>query len=314
MTFITGSITNANPGPALYAVIETAALADGWTLDDTVTIGGNTHKVLKSAAAGNTYALDWYLDINYPTTGTTGGIRFCPFEGYTAASDVATRGPRTGSSDSTIETTYYSRLGATTQALETTWANTASNTGLSTALTTSAFTYWVSITRNRIIVLLSNVGTSVAYAGFFTPTSAHTSHAGASLFPLVMAVINSGASAFASTSSTASMAFTRVPKSTSTNWGSNAGTDRLGLITSGQVGVADSLNTGQTLLSPLPVYMGAQAASSSVPGGSFVGTFDGLATGYVVSSAIRGDTVTVGSDTWYALAPSSSVTVFLKGV
>src|SRR6187402_1092437 len=112
MTYITGTITDANPGPLLYAAIETAAIALGYTLEDTVVIGSNTHKILKSAAAGNSRGQDWYLDINFATTGVVGGIRFAPFEGYNPATDQGIRGPYTISTTA-IEQTYYSPFGVT---------------------------------------------------------------------------------------------------------------------------------------------------------------------------------------------------------
>lgn len=319
MTFITGTVTNANPGPTLYALIETPALAAGWTLDDTVVIGGNTHKVLKSAAAGNTYGLDWYLDINYPTTGITGGMRFTPFEGYTAASDVGLRGPYSAA-NAVLDATTYSRFGATTSALETNWANSASYTALSATLSTSTFTYWITITRDRIIVMTSLQATQVSYAGFFTPTSAHSSNAGAALFPLVTATVTANSASTSSTTpSSVTMAFTRTPKLTSIpSWGSSAYATAqagvLGFFGSGQAGVAASEITGASQLVPVPILMGVGVT----PGvgstlSALAGYFDGVAAGYVLSSAVRGDSLTVGSDTWYAATPSGSYGLFFKG-
>jgi hypothetical protein len=320
MTFITpASITNANPGPTLYAVIETAALALGFTLDDTVTIGGNTHKVLKSAAAGNTYGLDWYLDINYPTTGTTGGMRFAPFEGYTAASDVGTRGPFGNTVTSTLDATTYSRYGATTNALETNWTNNSSASGVSMPLSTSAFTYWISITRDRIIVLTSVNVSIIYYTGFFTPSSAHSSNAGAALFPLVMAAISTGAQCATGNGSTATMAFTRVPKASTIAWADSGRINSLApqvhALVEGQVGTAVSEFTGRATIIPLQVQMGsASVPSTSTPLAANVGQISDVATGYVTTAAVRGDTVTVGSDTWYAATASGSATLFMRGV
>lgn len=317
MAFITGSITNANPGPTLYALIETAALGIGWTLDDTVVIGSNTHKVLKSAAAGNTYGLDWYLDINYPTTGITGGMRFAPFEGYTAASDVGLRGPYGHASNTTIDATTYSRYGASTSALETNWYNTASS-NVSMTLATTAFTYWVSITRNRIVVMTSLQTTSIFYTGFFTPTALHSAHAGASMFPLVMCrpQVNNNA---ASASSGSSLAFTRAPKAATINWASSgmavSEISSIGWGLSGGVGISASEYTGLTQILPLPVVMGAGSIGSTTTSLGHVGYLDGVAGGYGVSTAIRGDTITVGSDTWYSTSPAStSLFMFMAGV
>lgn len=317
MAFITGSVTNANPGPTLYALIETAALGIGWTLDDTVVIGSNTHKVLKSAAAGNTYGLDWYLDINYPTTGITGGMRFAPFEGYTAASDVGLRGPYQAS-NTTIDATTYSRFGASTSALETNWANTASFSALSATLSTSAFTYWISVTRDRIIVMTSLQATAIFYTGFFTPTALHTSHAGASLFPLVMARVSPNTGATTDTSSsTTTMSFTRVPKATSINWGGSGivvgAASTVGWGLAGVVGTGVSEYTGLTQIIQLPVVMGTNQINTGA-GYAHVGYLNGLAEGFTVGTAVRGDTITVGSDTWYATTVSSNLSLFMAGV
>ena len=324
MTFISTPITSANPGPAIYAAIETAALADGWTLDDTVTIGSNTHKVLKSAAAGNAQGKDWYLDINYPTTGTTGGIRFAPFEGYTAASDVGLRGPY-ATTNSTIEATNYSAFGATTSALETSWSNTASYTNLSLALTTGSFTANVSVTRNRIIVQLTNDQNKIAYTGFWTPSSAHSSHAGASLFPLIMTVlVNSNAKSTSAGGTGASAALTRAPKAASTNFGQTWSwansvavpiTDLYAAgLHAGQPGIATSPFTGTNDLVPVPVLMGWPSQFTGTYHSSNVGYLDGVAIGAIASTAIRADEVTIGSDQWYATAPSSSFAVWFKAV
>lgn len=329
MTFITGTITNANPGPTLYSAIETAALALGWTLVDTVTIGGNTHKVLKSAGAsgGNTQGLDWYLDINYPTTGTTGGIRFCPFETYNASTHVAGGGPYS-QSNTTIDATYYSRFGATQSALETNWANTTSYTGLSTALVTIAFTYWISITRDRIIVMLSNVATAIAYAGFFTPSSAFSSNAGSALFPLVAAYLSppSGASYSNATNSTACL--TRLPKlgaMASSGWQYHCiiatNTANFGNFPEGQIGVAVSPFTGRSTGTPLTVAANAAGLSLTGPSSNTtsaatdgIGTIDDIIVDYVSAGSIRGDSITIGSDTWYGITPSTASGLFFRGV
>lgn len=319
MTFITGSITNANPGPTLYALIETAATGAGWTLDDTVVIGGNTHKVLKSAAAGNTYGLDWYLDINFPTTGITGGMRFAPFEGYTAASDVGLRGPFGHVTVATIDATTYSRYGAATSALETNWTNSASASAISATLSTSAFTYWISITRNRIVVLTSLQPTTIFYGGFFTPTAAHSAHAGAALFPLLMAAIPLVTAATTTSSiGTATVAFTRAPKAVTINWATSGRIFADPTVTayfgSGQAGTAVSEHTGVSQIVPVPIIMGVSAApTTATPLAANVGFLDGVAAGYIAPGAVRGDTLTVGADTWYATNPSSNFGLFLKG-
>lgn len=327
MTFITGSITNANPGPALYTVIETAALADGWTLDDTRVIGANTHKVLKSAAAGNTYGLDWFLDINYPTTGITGGIRFAAFEGYTSGTGLAVNGPYTGSS-TVIDPTTYSRFGSTGSALETNWYNTAAHTAMSNMLSTSAFTYWVSITRDRIIVMLTTQPSIIHYAGFYTPTAAHASHAGASMFPLITTRVTTTNSATTATSvsaasvATSTASLTRIPKITSGNWNTNCSTwggpqlvGTLGAGVIGSGGLSPSEITGETTVTPVPILAGsAVAATVGTTPSAFIGTLEDVGGASVVATSVRGDTVTIGADTWYACTHATQFTLLFRGV
>lgn len=322
MSFITNTITNANPGPALYADIETAMLALGWTLVDTVVIGSNTHKVLKSAGAsgGNTYGLDWYLDINYPTTGVTGGIRFAPFEGYNATTHVGTNGPY-NSNNTTIDATVYSRFGSTGSALETNWNNTASN-GFSMALQTTAFTYNISVTRDYIVGQLSNTLGAIFYTGFFTPTSAFSSNAGASLYPLIQTVntVSTTTSAF-SGSNTACL--TRLPKATTLfSWQFHVATS--GVQQANMEGIANtavSPLTGRTAVSPLLVYASNQAqnvgqiipVNSANLDSATIGTID--AVGYLRAAATtqQRDFVTISSTNWYVTSLSTAIVLAFKG-
>lgn len=331
MSFITGPVSNANPGPTLYALIETAALAQGWTLVDTVVIGSNTHKVLKSAGAsgGNTYGLDWYLDINYPTTGTTGGIRFAPFEGYNATTHVATNGPYGASSDATVNQTTFSRFGTTGSALETNWYNTSGYTSLSTVLST-AFTYFISITRDGIGIILTSDPTSLSYTGYYTPTSAHSTAAGAALFPLIMTKMtpmSTGASTLSQNNALSSAAVTRMPNAPTGSWftwGASAIIAGGALLpfTTGQIGGTgiSPLTGDQSIASGMPIYSGANVVSSasnlsSTIISALVGTMPAtIGLGVTGSSVIVGNTVTIGSDTWYSTSYGSGVSLFLKGV
>lgn len=311
MTFITGTITDSNPGPQIYARIETAALADGWLLDDSVTIGGNTHRVLKSPAAGNVRNLDWWLDINFPTTGIAGGMRFAPFEFYNPATDLATRGPIQGGFDNVIETTYYSRYGATQKGLETDWNNQTGYT-ISTGLTTASFTYYISITRNRIIALFTNNPSELVYTGFYTPTTEYIENTavGGLLFPLVMLKMPSASNVQGgNASNNAQLCVTRVPKFTAFNWsGANLNCTGIGQLVAGQVGVAPAPTTNETVLSPMVLIFG------TAPNTGFVGVLDGMAHGYVNAVAVRGDTVTINADTWYMTTPNATSAAFMRAV
>jgi hypothetical protein len=303
---------DANPGPLVHTALATKLLAQGWTLEDTVVIGARTHKVYKSAAAGNTYALDWYLDVSYPTTGVASGVLLAPFEGYTAASDVALRGPYTAS-NTTIDGTTYSRLGATTSALETNWANTTSHTSLDTPLSTSAFVINASVTRDRVVLLASTEPTQISYTGFYTPTAAHVTHAGAALFPLIMTRLNGSSDRVTSgTASAASAAVTRVPKLSTIQWAASVivtpNTARL----NGRIGGATSEGDNQITTVPFLVAIGA--ASINAPGASHVGELDGIQVGWADAAVARGDVVTIDGATFTLSTVTSSATVCMEQV
>lgn len=186
MTYITGSITDANPGPALHALMAPALTAAGFTLVDTVVISTRTHKVWKSPAAGNAQNLDWYLDVAYTTSGA-GTMTLVAFEMFDPATDLGYRGPYVAAV-STIDATTSSRFGATGQALESQWLSAAS-VGIQTALTTSAFGYWISITADRVILLSSGAPSALMYAGFYQPDPLYAAKAAASMYPLYTGLV-----------------------------------------------------------------------------------------------------------------------------
>jgi hypothetical protein len=296
---------DANPGPLVHTALATKLLAQGWTLEDTVVIGARTHKVYKSAAAGNTYNLDWFLDVSYPTTGVATGLMLCPFEGYTAGSDVALRGPASASATNAPDATTYSRFGATTSALETNWANTGSHTSLITPLSVSAFVINVSATRDRVILLSSTEGTEVSYCGFFTPTSAHAAHAGAALFPLITArLLGASDRSSSGTAANVSGALTRIPKaSTVSNWNAHCAVSPNAMRMNGKIGGAASEGDNQITTAAFLVGMGAAVFG----GGSatHIGELDGVECGFADGTVARGDVVTIDGST-YTLSTTSS--------
>jgi hypothetical protein len=281
---------DANPGPLVHTALATKLLALGWTLEDTVVIGARTHKVYKSAAAGNTYSLDWFLDISYPTTGTATGLLLTPFEGYDAATDLATRGPYSAS-NTTLDATTYSRFGATALGLESGWANSSTYTQLDTPLTTAGFVIDASVTRDRVVLLSSTEGTQVSYCGFFEPTAAHAAHAGADLFPLITVRMagtsdrNSGTAA----GSTAA-ALTRVPKMTSVSWSSHCIVGPNTMRMNGRAGTAASELDNQVTAAPFIVAAGGGNWTSGLA--SHIGELIGVQC--VWSDTVsRGDVFTV---------------------
>jgi hypothetical protein len=306
---------DANPGPLVHTALATKLLAQGWTLEDTRVIGARTHKVYKSAAAGNTYSLDWFLDISYPTTGIATGLVFAPFEGYDAGTGLATRGPYTASS-TTIDGTTYSRYGATTSALETNWANTGSHTGLDTPLLTSAFVIHASVTRDRVILLSGTEATDVGYCGFFTPTAAHAAHAGAALFPLVVVRLRGIADRVSSsTVATASAALTRVPKASSISWGTHCIVGPNTMRLNGRVGGSASESDNQITTVPFLVGAGGSTGAwSATSGMTHIGELDGVQAGYADSAVTRGDTVTVDGVTHTLSTQTANAALLIEQV
>jgi hypothetical protein len=316
MTFITPTIpADANPGPLVYAELETALLGVGYTLEDTVVIGARTHKVLKSAAAGNTRGLDWYLDVSYPTTGIASGVLLAPFEGYDPATDLGLRGPYSNAS-ATVDATTFSRYGATGQALETNWVNTASYSSVDTPLATSSFGVWASVTRDRVILMASTEPTQVSYTGFFTPSAQHITHASDALYPLIMTRLSGfNDRSSTSTASAVTACLTRVPRRAGINWYQSVvfGPDfrRMG----GVVGGIASSVTGVVSCSPFTVGIGYDSWGG--PNGYVlapVGELDGVRCAWGDAAVVRGDTVTVDGDPFVTSSVLSNACLLFEAV
>jgi hypothetical protein len=305
---------DANPGPLVYAALATKLLALGWTLEDTVVIGARTHKVLKSEAAGNTYNLDWFLDISYPTTGIATGVLLCPFEGYTAASDVGLRGAYSAASTNAPDATTYSRFGATTSALETNWANTGSHTSLDTPLTTSAFVINASVTRDRVILLSSTEATQVSYCGFFTPTTAHATHAGAALFPLITTrLVGSADRTAANSAASVGAALTRIPKATTvSNWNAHCVVGPNTMRMNGRIGGAAA--EGDNQITTVPFLVGMGGVSWTLGAATHIGELDGVECGWADAPVARGDIVTIDGSSYTLSTVTSSAAIAMAQV
>jgi hypothetical protein len=322
MTYGTGTVTDANPGPALYAAMEATFLAAGFTLADTVVISTRTHKVLKSDAADNDLGKTWYLDIHYPTTGITGGMFMAPFEDFNSTTDLGFRGPYTGASNTTIEGTYYSRFGATGSALESSWANAVAFTNLDNALTTGAMGWFLSATTDRVIFASTASAAELHYVGFFEPTADHVTAAGAALYPLIVAHFNTAASTAAcTTSAAASMAFTRVPPMTAINWGTAGFIDIAYAQMGGTIGSGGNFAaTGKTGLAKRPIVMGAgslssSSASTATGGLGLVGFLIDVANSWTDGTVQRGDDLTdTNADEWVGVDDSSNVGLWFRAV
>jgi len=288
VAYINGTVLDANPGPALHALMAPALTTAGFTLVDTVVISTRTHKVWKSPAASNVQNLDWYLDIGYTTTGA-GTIALVAFEMFDPATDLGYRGPYTASS-AVIDPATGSRYGAAGFALETNWLPNAGTAGIQTSLTTTAFAYWVSATADRVILMCGGAPTVVMYAGFYSPDPLYAAKAGGLIYPLY------AGKAAAGSSSTQSAALTRVPPLTGgMNWQTTVETS---FSTASLPQLPGSSTAAYPFVAvPVPV-LGTNAVT--------LGRWGFLRDVYGVPSSgvIRGDTATIGG-AGYVLASTS---------
>lgn len=307
MSYHAGTINDANPGAALYAVLAVDLAAAGFTLVDTVVISTRTHKIWKSPAGSNAAGLDWYLDVHYTTTGAA-TLRFTVFEYFDPATDLGYRGPY-GAASTVIDATTYSRFGATGSALETNWLTNMATVTLAGSTTIG---YWFSATPDRVMLMTDNNAQYVLYAGLFEPTAEHASYSGGALFPLIVTMVAPTGQAVAPTG----CSLTRIPKRAngSISWNSHVYIDSATMLflLGGQVGVAASGATNLTKLAPLPILQGS--SGGVVATSDFVGVLYDVGIAFVTASAVRGDTITADSDTWVATAVSSSRSLFFRAV
>lgn len=307
MAYITGTITDANPGPALYALMAPALTTAGYTLVDTVTISTRTHKIWKSAAANNSLSLDWYLDIGYPTTGA-GALVMAPFEYFDPATDLGYRG-LVSINQTTIDATTFSRYGATGSALETNWITApATYTSYQLPLIATSFGYWISVTPERVIMLLSNSPTIVYFSGFYVPDSLYAAKAGASLFPLMGAVMTpTTTAALTSGTTTTTAALTRVPPATSlASPGWNTTLHIQGLKQE-EYGSYPQIPTGSQQVYPwvaAPLSMFVSLSNQALF--ARYGTVRDVLTAAASGSLVRGDTCTIGGEQYVFTSPSSA--------
>jgi hypothetical protein len=166
MGYRSGTITDANPAAALAAQIEAEFNAHGnWDLEDTVTIGSNTHRVWKNRGTGtdaNAFGQDFRVSLQYAASGGT-TLRVRCFEGYDAVNDKAIR-PCVGASTSLAINPNGSHgdeaLGFALEATALVYADVLT--------VTTGFDYYVQASRNRLCVGAKYSTTNTAvYAGLF---------------------------------------------------------------------------------------------------------------------------------------------------
>jgi len=308
MSYISGVISSSvNPAADLYAAIAPALTSAGYVLVDTVVISTRTHRVWRSPAAGNAQNVDWYLDVAYTTAGT-GSVWLSPFEDFNPTSDLGFRGPYLMAT-STMETTYYSRYGATGHALETNWTTVSTATN-SLDASSANLSYWISVTANRVIGITSLNAQKIVYCGYFKPNAEHTAHAGAALFPLIVGNLLDSSAISAGNSSVVA---TRVPRTTVIggwiyatrlwSYGSNAAIPEGG---SGVVGdVSNNPFIGAVTPRGRKVYVlfvsnttSAGFAATNSSSSAIVGELYDIYVFGATATVARGDTATISGETW----------------
>lgn len=321
MTYNTGTVNNANPGPTLYTALEVELLTAGFTLVDTVVISTRTHKILKSDSSLNSLGKTWYLDVSYPTTGA-GSMLMSPFEDFNASTDQGFRGPYSANS-TTIDATTYSRYGAIGSALETNWANSAGYAELDIPLSTASFGWWMSATTDRVIMMTTVSALELHYVGFFEPTADHVAAAGAAMYPLIVAHFGAASSQPASNASgaAATAALTRAPMMTTLNWQTHVVVPTAYVQLGGFVGSGGNfVATGKTNMADVPVCLGSASLGANVPSTStgglgLVGHLIDVAHTWTDGSITRGDTLTdTNSDTWVGVTDDSRLGLWFKAV
>ena len=328
MAYITNTLTSSNPSADLYTALAGALTTAGFTLVDTVVISTRTHKIWKSAAANNAAAVDWYLEVVYATTGS-GNLALLPMEFFDPATDLAYRTVFGGTSSVVIDATTGSRWGATGQTLES--ANLALNAStlqlFRVPTQTTSFGYWISVTGDRVIALSSVEADRFVYAGTYTPSPMYAAQAGAALYPLIVVRpayngIGNGSAALSGNT----ISFTRISPATSlagSGWGDLGGYRPFWSGASAGYPVFPGVPSDATTLTggryASPIRIDAHNSwAAPAAGGGWIGTLIDVAHMRTAASVVRGDTVTIGADTWVLTSngggSSDAASVLFKAV
>jgi len=308
MAYISGPMTNSNSSSALWALMDAEMIATGWVLDDTVVISTFTYKVYKSPAAGNSILKDFWIAIKYTTVGI-GSIALAVMEGYNPTTHLMTR-PGFNYSQNVVEQTYYSNFGTTTVALN---AVTMDTVWFPLPTVATASYYNISMTRDRIILSLLN-DAGFLYAGIYTPTADALAWSGSSSFPLLSAYLIASSSSFGAEFGQAKIAFNRMPKMRTgvMNWNAYVlSTSLVAALTTGTVGAASTSDlTGKRILVNPICYHVVQGGL----GYEWFGYASDVAGGFVVNTAAKGDTITIGSETWAVASYNGGYAAFMRAI
>lgn len=303
MTYLVGTITDSNPGPALHAVVDPALISNGYVLVDTQTISTRTHKTYKNPAANNPSGFDWFIDFAYTTTGA-GTYGSYIFEDYIPATHLAYRGCYAYYyNPDYIETTYYSHHGTNGYTLESASlgcfaGNTSGNyVNRDMNTTTTGFGYWASVTPARVIMINTNQPTAFAYTGVHTPDAGWVANVGSPLaFPTLS--IWTGPQGGGGAVMT-----TRVPKMTGTFYWNNVLGINYNPLSWPYLSGGSAAVTSTRKASPVYVTMNTYR----------VGTAIDLAI-MATDTVVRGDTISIGGAPYVFTTSNGNLSYLMKAV
>lgn len=295
MAYATGTITSATPAKDLMTALGTQLVAAGLTLVDTV----NTFTtVYKSPAAGNQQNADWFLILKRNTDAAL-QVFYQVAEAYDPALHLASKYGGQGLSVMPVAGTGGVNPSAPAA------PDTICAVNANLALTTTAFTYWVSVTANRLIL---GVKTSVEI-GFYAGLYDDRLSVGTVTFPLVCAKLPINQLftwAIASSSTNAAGGFTRDPLQSVLSTNSFEATVHNGFWTNPinavvpgnftPMATAAALYGNPGTLSRAMIGSGRTFGNSNPAGDALRGLLIGCWTSAISSAA--GDTTTTGGKTY----------------
>lgn len=326
MTYITGTITDPNPGPALYALIGPAFTSAGMTLVDTVVISARTHKIWLSPGASNAIGKDFYYDVAYTTAGA-GQLFIGVMEFFDAATDLGYRMQWNGNvAVKPSDAVYFSPFGATGATLEAgasgvnphagNGADQDSNANL--AIGTAAFGYWITITKDRVIAMVSASPTRMVYAGTYIPNAVFAAAAGADLYPVIGAKLGVAGGL----QNPYSTWLTRLPKlvtATGTTWLFQT-VAPLGTSTTNNLfrlpGIPNDLATVYPRSAALFTVgtVGLSGSTAGVWPSAYLGQLRDVANIGAEATVVRGDTVSDGTNSWVLSSSAGGMACLFKAV
>lgn len=294
MGYITGTLSDANPGATLHGLLATELTTEGYELADTVVIGASTYKVWKNPAANNPSGKDWFLSIAFATAGA-GALRIGVFEEWNPTTD---RAYRFSTYQSAIDVTHRSYAGASAYAL-----NQIMYVDIETS--TASFGYWISISKTRIAAIGSVMPTFLQYVGLYDPFPEYAAAAGSLLLPLVAGKVSAGRA-----DAGANLGMTRIPPYP-------GGSAPYGFLLMPALGASMTtfyprLPTGNQIFGSAFVASKIELIMNDGASPARFGTLYDVVALPVDTTIARGDTVSVDGSTWVLSSVQSNVAHGIK--